>query len=93
MLVQRGQSGARVIPHLILLLLSPLCSGHHGIRAVLVGRVVQESTDVVDKKRVEGLGDPLLVRELERALEWNPVQSPSVLRSGHACSQYSPDAL
>jgi hypothetical protein len=51
-LVQRRQSRRRVISHLILLLLSPLRSGHHGIRASLIRWVVQKGTDVVDKQRV-----------------------------------------
>lgn len=51
-LVQRREPRRGVAPHLILLLLSPLGSSHHGIGASLVGGVVEESANVVDKERV-----------------------------------------
>lgn len=92
MLVQRRESRCRVAPHLVLLLLPPLCSGHHGIGAGLVRRVVQKGTDVVDEQRVERFCDPLLVGEFKRTLEWDPevlwLASPEQRRL-----EYSPDAL
>jgi hypothetical protein len=48
-LMQRRQAGGLCIPHLILLLLSSFCSRHHGIRACLVRRVVQESANIMNK--------------------------------------------
>jgi hypothetical protein len=47
-LVQRRQA-RRLCAHLILLLLSPLRSSHHGIRASLVCGVVEKGADVVNK--------------------------------------------
>lgn len=91
-LVQGRESRRRVAPHLVLLLLPPLSGGHHGIGAGLVRGVVQEGTDVVDEQRVERFRDPLLVREFQRALKWDPAVSwlaPPEQRE----LEYSPDAL
>jgi hypothetical protein len=50
MLMQRRQSGGRLgIPHLILFLLSTFRSRHHRIRACLVGWMVQECANVMNK--------------------------------------------
>lgn len=43
----------------------------------LIGRVVQESADIVHEKRVEHLSNLLLVREVQRAIKRNPVQGQS----------------
>jgi len=55
-LLQRRQAGSRLaVPHLVGILLAALLCGdsHHLARAVLICRVVEQSADVVDKKRVE----------------------------------------
>jgi hypothetical protein len=92
-LMKGRETWARVIPHLILLLLPPLRSGHHGICAGLVCWVVQEGTNIVHKQRVEGFSDPLLVGKFERALKWNPVPFSSVQGKNRGNLSYSPDAL
>jgi hypothetical protein len=52
MLMQGRQSRGLRVPHLVLLLLSTLCSGHHGICSRLVGRMIQQRTDVMNKKGI-----------------------------------------
>lgn len=61
--------------HVVLLLpwISARC--HGGIAnalARLVGRVVEQGTNVVNKQRVQELGDFLLIGEVQRAVERNP---------------------
>ena len=46
---------------------------HDSIRSVCVLRVVQHTSNVMDKQRVEYVGDLLLVGKLESTIEWNPV--------------------
>jgi hypothetical protein len=62
--------------HVVRLLLWPTCSHRsstHASLASLVGRVVEQSSDVVDEERVKQLGDSLFVREIQRAVEGYPV--------------------
>ncbi len=70
----QGTRSWLAIPHLILVLLSPLfrSHGHHLASAGLVGGVVEESPDVVDKKGIEKLSDLLLVREIQCTIKGNP---------------------
>lgn len=48
----------------------------------LVGRVVQQSADVVDEERVKQFRDLLLVREIQRAVEGYPVVVSFVFSQG-----------
>lgn len=64
--------------HVVRLLLLLWPTGSHGgtthaALASLVGRVVEQSTNVVDEERVEKLGDSLLVREIQRTVKGYPV--------------------
>jgi len=45
---------------------------HHHIRPTLVGRMIQQPTDVMYKQRIQQVGDLLLVGEIERTFEWDP---------------------
>ena len=63
-------------PQVIRLLVWATCS-HGSIAnalASLVGRMVEQSSNVVNEKRVEELCDLLLVREVQRAVKRNPVR-------------------
>ena len=45
---------------------------HDHVGAGLVGRVVQQTTDVVHEQRVQKIGDLFLVGKIQRTLERNP---------------------
>ena len=47
---------------------------HHGSRAVLIGWMVKKSANVVDKERVEKLGDLLLVCKIKSSFKGDPMQ-------------------
>lgn len=76
MVGQRGCLSALRCSQIILLWLIGATSGHSGISnartCLLVGRVVQQSSDVVHEERVEGLGDLLLVGKIQRAVKRDP---------------------
>ena len=46
---------------------------HHSVGPGLVGRVVQQTTDVVNKERIQKICDFLLVGKLQCALKRNPL--------------------
>lgn len=48
---------------------------HNHIGAVLVGRVVQQASDIVNKQWVEQISDLFLVRKFQRTLKRNPGNS------------------
>lgn len=93
MLVQGRQSRCLRVPHLVLLLFSPLCSCHHGICSRLVGRMIQKRTDIMNKKRVQQFCDLLLVRKIQCALERNPVNWLVIRPSPTTLFQSSPNAF
>lgn len=57
---------------LALLLLPPLRRSHDLGGTVLVGRVVEQSTDVMNEKRIQQLGDFLLIGKVQCTLIRNP---------------------
>lgn len=62
--------------HVVRLLLWPTSShgsSTHASLASLVGRVVEQSSNVVDEERVKQLSNSLFVREIQRAVEGYPV--------------------
>ena len=70
----RLRAGRRA--HVVRLLLWPTCSHRsstHASLASLVGRVVEQSSNVVDEERVKQLRNSLFVREIQRAVEGYPV--------------------
>lgn len=70
------RAGRRTHVVRLLLLLWPASShggATHAPLASLVGRVVKQSANVVDEKRVKKLGDSLLVREVQRTVKGYPV--------------------
>ncbi len=83
-LLQRRQARLLAAPHLILLLLSALCSGHDLACPRLVCGVVEQRPNVVHKEGIQQLRDLLLVGKVQSALEWNPeakVSSSTVSQS------------
>jgi len=53
-------------------LLSMCSGGHDGIRACIVGRVIQEIFDVLHEQRIELVDDAFLVGEIEGPIERDP---------------------
>ena len=67
------QWGRWLAAHVLVLLQAATFSRrHNGIGAVLICRVIEKSTNVVDEKRVKKLGDSLLVREVQRTVKGYP---------------------
>lgn len=65
MMLQRGEICRRLrTPHLRLLLLTALGCRHYLRGAVLVGRMVQQRTNVMYEKRVQQLGDLFFVGKI-----------------------------
>jgi hypothetical protein len=61
--------------HVVLLLLWTAARSHGGIANALtslVSGMIEQRSDIVNEKRIEHLGDLLLVGEIQRAIEWNP---------------------
>ena len=46
----------------------------HHVRSVLVGRVIQQTSDVVDEQWIQEICDLLLVCKLQRTFEGNPAE-------------------
>jgi hypothetical protein len=59
---------------LLLLIRTPTCSHGRIANALprLVRRMVEQCANVMNEKWIEKLRDLLLVREVQRAIEWNP---------------------
>ena len=73
---RRLRAGRRTHVVRLLLLLWPASShggATHATLASLVGRVVEQSTNVVDEKGVKKLSNSLLVREIQRTVKGYPV--------------------
>lgn len=58
--------------HLALLLFPALGRCHNLARAILVGRMVEESADVVNEKGIQHFGNFFLVGKIQSPLEGNP---------------------
>ena len=61
--------------HVLLLLIRTPTRSHGRIANALprlVRRMVEQCANVMNEKWIEMLGDLLLVREVQRAIEWNP---------------------
>ena len=68
----------------ILLSLIWTARGHGSVANALprlIRRMIEQRSDVVNEKWIEHFGDFLFVREIQRAIEWNPV---------HACQPRNP---
>jgi len=72
MLMERGQARCLGVSHLVLFLLASFGSSHDRIRPGLICGMVQQRANVVNEQWVQQFGDFLFVREIERALKWNP---------------------